>query len=145
MAIRRLRRLIAVARGERPADLVLRGGRVANVFTGELLREDVAIAGDRIAGLGQYAGRIVLDVAGGTIVPGLMDAHFHLESTMLTPAAFARAVAPRGTTAVVMDPHEIGNVAGIAGVRRLLAATRGIPLTFHCQVPSCVPESRMET
>jgi len=145
VAIRRLRRLIAVARGERPADLVLRGGRVANVFTGELLREDVAIAGDRIAGLGRYAGRIVLDVAGGTIVPGLMDAHFHLESTMLTPAAFARAVAPRGTTAVVMDPHEIGNVAGVTGVRRLLAATRGLPLTFHCQVPSCVPASRMET
>ncbi len=144
-AIRRLRRLIAVARGARPADLVLRGGRVANVFTGELLREDVAIAGDRIAGLGRYRGRIVLDVAGGVIAPGLIDAHFHLESTMLTPAAFARAVAPRGTTAVVVDPHEIGNVAGVTGVRRLLAATRGLPLTFHCQAPSCVPASPMET
>jgi len=145
MAIRRLRRLIAVARGERPADLVLRGGRVANVFTGELLREDVAIVGDRIAGLGRYNGRIVLDVAGGVIAPGLIEAHFHLESTMLTPAAFARAVAPRGTTTVVMDPHEIGNVAGVSGVRRLLAATRGLPLTFYCQAPSCVPASRMET
>ncbi|MGE5851008.1 MAG: adenine deaminase [Candidatus Methylomirabilota bacterium] len=144
-AVRRLRRLIAVARGERPADLVLRGGRVANVFTGELLREDVAIVDDRIAGLGRYRSRMVLDVAGGVIAPGLIDAHFHLESTMLTPAAFARAVAPRGTTAVVVDPHEIGNVAGVTGVRRLLAATRGLPLTFHCQAPSCVPASRMET
>jgi adenine deaminase len=145
VAVRRLRRLIAVARGERPADLVLRGGRVANVFTGELLREDVAIAGDRIAGLGRYGGQRVLDVDGGVIAPGLIDGHFHLESTMLTPAAFARAVAPRGTTAVVVDPHEIGNVAGVTGVRRLLAATRGLPLTFHCQAPSCVPASRLET
>jgi adenine deaminase len=110
--VRRLRRLIAVARGEMPADLVLSGGRVANVFTGELLREDVAIVGDRIAGLGRYTGRAVRHVDGGVIAPGLVDAHLHLESTMLTPAAFARAVVPRGTTAVVMDPHEIGNVAG---------------------------------
>ncbi|MBI4735044.1 MAG: adenine deaminase [candidate division NC10 bacterium] len=145
MKIRRLRQLIAVARGQRPADLVLRGGRVANVFTGELLREDVAIVGDRIAGLGRYAGRVVHDVAGGVIAPGLVDGHFHLESTMLTPAAFARAVVPRGTTAVVMDPHEIGNVAGISGIRWLLAATRDLPLTFHCQAPSCVPASRLET
>ncbi len=141
----RLRRLIAVAQGERPADLALCGGRVANVFTGELLREDVAIVGDRIAGLGEYRGRIVEDVTGCVIAPGLMDAHFHLESAMLTPAAFARAVVPRGTTAVVMDPHEIGNVAGVAGIRWLLAATRDLPLTFHCQAPSCVPSSRMET
>ncbi len=145
MEVRRLRRLIAVARGERPADLVLRGGRVANVFTGELLREDVAIVGDRIAGLGRYTGRVVRDVTGGVIAPGLVDAHLHLESTMLTPAAFARAVVPRGTTAIVMDPHEIGNVAGIGGIRWLLAATRDLPLTFHCQAPSCVPSSRMET
>lgn len=145
LGVRRLRRLIAVARGERPADLTLRGGRVANVFTGELLREDVAIAGDRIAGLGRYAGRVVEDVTGCVIAPGLVDAHFHLESAMLTPAAFARAVVPRGTTAVVMDPHEIGNVAGVAGIRWLLAATRDLPLTFHCQAPSCVPSSRMET
>jgi adenine deaminase len=145
MGVRELRRLIAVARGERPADLTLRGGRVANVFTGELLREDVAIAGNRIAGLGRYTARVVEDVAGCVIAPGLMDAHLHLESTMLTPAAFARAVVPRGTTAVVMDPHEIGNVAGVAGIRWLLAATRDLPLTFHCQAPSCVPASRMET
>lgn len=145
LEVRRLRRLIAVARGERAADLTLRGGRVANVFTGELLREDVAIVGDRIAGLGRYPGRVLEDVTGCVIAPGLMDAHFHLESTMLTPAAFARAVVPRGTTAVAMDPHEIGNVAGVAGIRWLLAATRGLPLTFHCLAPSCVPSSRMET
>ncbi len=143
--IRRLRRLIAVARGEVPAELVLCGARVANVFTGELLREDVAIVGDRIAGLGRYTGRVVRDVTGGVIAPGLVDAHLHLESTMLTPAAFARAVVPRGTTAVVMDPHEIGNVAGVGGIRWLLAATRDLPLTFHCQAPPCVPASRMET
>jgi adenine deaminase len=145
MEIRRLRQLVSVARGEAPADLVLSGGRVANVFTGELLREDVAIVGDRIAGLGQYTGRDIHRVNGGVIAPGLVDAHFHLESTMLTPAAFARAVVPRGTTAVVMDPHEIANVAGIGGIRWLLAATRDLPLTFHCQAPSCVPSSRMET
>lgn len=145
MEVRRLRRLIAVARGEVPADLVLCGARVANVFTEELLREDVAIVGDRIAGLGRYTGRVVRDVTGGVIAPGLVDAHLHLESTMLTPAAFARAVVPRGTTAVVMDPHEIGNVAGVGGIRWLLAATRDLPLTFHCQAPPCVPASRMET
>ncbi len=145
LEIRRLRRLIAVARGEMPADLVLSGGRVANVFTGELLREDVAIVGDRIAGLGHYTGRAVHDVDGGVIAPGLVDAHLHLESTMLTPAAFARAVVPCGTTAVVMDPHEIANVSGVGGIRWLLAATRDLPLTFHCQAPSCVPASRMET
>jgi len=143
--VQRLRRLIAVARGEWPADLALRGGRVVNVFTGEVLREDVAIVGDRIAGLGRYDGRVIHQLDGGVVAPGLMDAHFHLESTMLTPAAFARVVVPRGTTAVVMDPHEIGNVAGVPAIRWLLAATRDLPLTFHCQAPSCVPASRMET
>jgi adenine deaminase len=137
--------VIAAARGEAPADLVLKGGRVVNVFTGDIERADVAIVGDRIVGVGRYRGRVVRDVRGGVVAPGLVDGHLHVESTMLTPAAFARAVVPRGTTAVVIDPHEIANAAGVEGMRWLLGATRGLPLTFHIQVPSCVPASRLET
>jgi adenine deaminase len=96
MKVRRLRRLIAVARGEVPADLVLSGGRVANVFTGELLREDVAIVGDRIAGLGRYAGRAVHDVDGGVIAPGLVDAHLHLEARCSRPRPLPVPSSPAG-------------------------------------------------
>ena len=143
--IRFLRRAIAAGRGEAPADLVLKGGRVVNVLTGEVEHADVAIVGDRIVGVGRYDGRDVRDVRGGVVAPGLVDGHLHVESTMLTPAAFARAVVPRGTTAVVIDPHEIANAAGIEGMRWLLEASQGLPLTFHIQVPSCVPASRLET
>ncbi|MEP6813135.1 MAG: amidohydrolase family protein, partial [Actinomycetota bacterium] len=111
-----LARRLAVARGDEPADLVLRGGRVLSVFTREWLETDVAVADGWIAGLGDYKGREVLDVSGRFLVPGFVDAHMHLESTKLLPNEFARLVVPLGTTAVVADPHEIANVLGTDGV-----------------------------
>ena len=136
---------IAVARGDQAADLVLAGGRVLNVFTGELLDADVAIAGEHIAGVGSYEGRVTDDVSGMVLVPGFIDGHMHMESTKLMVDAFAEAVLPWGTTAVVVDPHEIANVFGVAGVRALFATADEIPLDFYLMVPSCVPASPFES
>lgn len=144
-AIERLRRRIAVARGERPPDLVVVGARIADVFTGRLLEADIAIAEGAIAGLGAYRGPEVLDAGGAIVAPGLIEAHMHLESTMLSPHSFSEAAVPRGTTTVIMDPHEIANVGGAPMVRALLAATRGLPLDFFAMASSSVPSSAMET
>jgi adenine deaminase len=138
-------RLIAVARGDAEPDTVIAGARVFSAFTREWLDGDVAIADGRIAGVGSYAGGERFDAAGGYLVPGFIDAHVHLESAKLTPAQFARAVVPRGTTAVVCDPHEIANVAGVEGVDWLLAATEGLPLDVFVMAPSCVPASHFES
>ena len=140
-----LARRIAVGRGSEPADLVLRGGRVLSVFTGELLEADVAVAGEHVAGIGHYEGRQVVDVAGLILLPGFVDAHMHLESTKLMVDEFARAVLPAGTTTVVLDPHEIANVFGIEGVRALLASAGEMPLDYYVMVPSCVPASPFES
>src|SRR5262245_40347263 len=110
-------RLLAVARGQMLADLVLHGWRVVNVFTGEIEEADVAISGGRIAGVGaDYQGVQAVDLRGSYVAPGLIDAHVHIESSLCTPAQFATAVVPRGVTAVVADPHEVANVAGATGV-----------------------------
>jgi adenine deaminase len=138
-------RLIAVARGDAAPDVVIEGGRVLSVFTREWLDGDVAVAGGRIAGVGRYAGGERIDARGGWVVPGFVDAHVHLESSKVVPAEFARAVVPRGTTAVVCDPHEVANVAGVEGVRWLLGATEGIPLDVFVMAPSCVPASGFES
>lgn len=140
-----LRRRLAVARGDAPADLVLKGGRVLSVFTGEVLEADVAICGEHIAGLGSYQGVRQVDVRGQVLVPGLLDAHMHLESTKLMVDEFARAVLPHGTTTVVLDPHEIANVFGLRGVRALLESAGQVPLDCYVMVPSCVPASRFES
>jgi adenine deaminase len=138
--------IIRRARGDDKADLLLAGGEVVNVFTGELLRADVAISGETIVGVGErYQAREVIDAAGRIICPGFIDGHLHIESTMLTPYQFARAVLPRGTTAVVCDPHEIANVMGLEGVRYMLDASEGLPLTVFVMAPSCVPATAMET
>ena len=138
--------LLQVARGERAADLVLRGGTLVNVFTGELYETDVAIAGDRIAGLGAgYAGAREIDMRGRYLCPGFIDGHMHVESTMVTVPQFARAVAPRGTTTVVLDPHEIANVHGAAGIRYILESRRGVPLSVFVMLSSAVPATHMET
>jgi len=134
-----LARLVEVAAGREKADLVVKGGKVLSVFTGEVFEADVAVAGGYIAGVGEYDGESVLDASGGVVIPGLIDAHMHLESTLLRPEEFARAVLPHGTTAVVADPHEIANVLGMRGVEYLLEATEGLPVTFYVAVPSCVP------
>jgi adenine deaminase len=138
--------LLQVARGERPADLVLRGGTLVNVFTGELYETDVAIADGRIAGLGPgYAAAEEIDARGRYLCPGLIDGHMHVESCMVTLPEFARAVVPRGTTTVVLDPHEIANVHGIAGIRYILESRRGLPLSVFVMLSSAVPATEMET
>lgn len=141
-----LTHFLAIARGDEPADLVLTNGRVINVFTGEIIEAEVAIAGDRIVGVGGgYRGRQEVDLGGRYVCPGLIDAHVHIESSMVTPPQFARAVVPRGTTTVVCDPHEIANVAGAAGIRYMLAVSKGLPLTVYVNLPSCVPATSMGT
>jgi adenine deaminase len=134
-----------VARGDLPADLVLRGGRVLSVFTREWLDVDVAIADGDVAGLGRYDGEQVLDLDRAYLVPGLIDAHVHIESSKLTPEQFARAVLPRGTTAIVADPHEIGNVLGSDGMHWVLDTLDALPLDVFVMAPSCVPASRFES
>lgn len=145
MTARELARLTAVARGAEPADLVLRGGRVLNVFTGELQPADVAICGETIAGVGSYRGRREIALSGAVVLPGFIEGHIHIESTMLAPAQFAAAVAARGTTTVIADPHEIANVAGLEGVRYLLDATVEAPAQVFLMAPSCVPATPLET
>jgi adenine deaminase len=137
--------LIAVARGDAPPDLVIEGAHVFSVFTREWLELDVAVAGGRIAGLGSYDGGDRVDARGQYLVPGFLDAHVHIESSKLTPAEFARAVVPHGTTAVVTDPHEVANVLGREGVEWMLEASEGLPLDVFVMAPSCVPASDFES
>ena len=136
---------IAVARGDRPADLVVRGGRVLSVFTREWLEVDVAVCDGAISGLGRYDGEHVVDAAGRFVVPGYIDAHVHLESSKLLVGEFANLVLPLGTTAVVADPHEIANVLGTDGVHWLADACAGLPLDVFFMAPSCVPASSFES
>lgn len=140
-----LARRLAVARGDVPADVVVRGGRVLSVFTREWLEMDVAIADGWIAGLGDYEGTQVVDASGRHVVPGFIDAHMHLESTKLLPDEFARLVLPLGTTAVVLDPHELANVLGTDGVHWLLDACEGLPLDFYFMASSSIPASAFES
>jgi adenine deaminase len=151
-----LTRFLRIARGDEAADLVLRNGQVINVFTGEIIEADVAIAEDRIVGVGPgefasldeavtFDGKEEIDLGGRYVCPGLIDAHVHVESSMVTPPYFARAVIPRGTTTVVSDPHEIANVAGADGVRYMLDVSEGLPLTLYVMLPSCVPATHMAT
>ena len=137
---------IEAARGTVEADLLLRGGRVVNVFTHEILETSVALRGDRIVGLGDdLPAREIVDVDGRYVCPGLIDAHVHIEISMLPPHRFADAVLPHGVTSVVCDPHEIANVVGVAGVRYMLDVSEGLDLSVLVMAPSCVPTSSMET
>ena len=140
-----LARRIAVARGDEPADLVVRGGRVLSVFTREWLEADVAVVDGFVAGLGEYEGHEELDASGRWVVPGFVDAHMHLESSKLLVDEFARLVLPLGTTAVVADPHEIANVLGTDGVHWLLDACQDLPLEVWFMASSCVPASAFES
>ncbi|RLB33868.1 MAG: adenine deaminase [Deltaproteobacteria bacterium] len=144
--IKFLEKRIKAGRGLTPSDLVLKGGKVINVFSGETIECDVAVQGSFIVGLGaDYKGKEVVDVSGKWVVPGLIDAHMHLESTMLLPANLARALLPHGTTTIVSDPHEIANVAGLNGIRFLLKESEFIPLDIYFMAPSCVPATTLET
>ncbi|SHJ19655.1 adenine deaminase [Wenxinia saemankumensis] len=137
---------IAQGRGDAPADLVLRGGAVFCVVTGETIPGDVAICGDTIVGIGEsYEGREVIDVAGLTLVPGFIDTHLHVESSCITPFEFDRCVTPRGITTAICDPHEIANVIGAEGIRYFQAASGHLLMDLRVQLSSCVPSTDMET
>jgi len=143
-----LRRVVDVAAGRCEGDLLLRGGSVLNVFDGSIERADVLIAGALVAAVGDLTGASaarIEDVSGAFLAPGLIDGHVHIESSLVTPARYAEAVLPRGVTGAVCDPHEIANVAGVAGVRWLLAGSRDLPFDVWVTVPSCVPSSALET
>lgn len=137
-------RIIDVAAGRVPADLVLKNATYVNVFSGEMETRDIAVAEGLIVGLGSYAGTEVVDMTGKIVCPGFIDAHIHLESSLVSPAEFARAVIPHGTTTVITDPHEITNVMGEAGIEYMLAATEGLPVDVRFMIPSCVPASPMD-
>jgi adenine deaminase len=142
----KIRDLIPTALGERRADLIIENGRILNVFTGELEQQSIAIHRKRIAGVGDYTdAERVIDAGGRIILPGFIDAHVHIESSMLVPRQMARAVLLRGTTTLVADPHEIANVLGTAGVEYMIRSTEGIPLDVYIGVPSAVPATRFET
>jgi adenine deaminase len=141
-----LERRIAQGRGDEPADLVLRGGRVFDLITGEFLEGDVAICGDTIVGIcADYEARRVIDVTGRILVPGFIDTHLHIESSLVTPFEFDRCVAPRGVTTAICDPHEIANVIGADGIRYFQEASRHTLMDIRVQLSSCVPSTDMET
>ncbi len=140
-----LAQIIKIARGDEPADTLLENCKVVNVFTGEIIKTDIAIVHSRIVGLGSYEARNVIDMEGRYVAPGLIDSHVHIESAMVTPPEFARAVVPRGTTTVVTDPHEIANVLGLDGIRYMLDLAKYNPLSVYVNAPSCVPSTHMET
>jgi len=138
--------LIQAARGETPADLLLKNARVVNVFSGEIEETGVAILHSRIVGLGNdYPAQRVVDLGGKYVAPGLIDAHVHIESAMVPPYEFARAVVPHGTTSVIIDPHEIANVLGVEGIEYMLEASKYTPFSVFVMVPSCVPATHLET
>lgn len=141
-----LARLIAVARGDAPADLVLTDANVINVFTGEIDKGNVAICGGSIAGVGDYQeAEQALDLEGRYVAPGFINGHTHLESSMLDVGQYARAVVPRGTLAIVTDLHEIANVCGLGGIRYIMDCARNLPLDLFLMAPSCVPSTDLET
>src|SRR4030067_718666 len=140
-----LKEKIRIAAGEGKVDLLIKNGRVVNVFSGEIEKKDVAIFGGVIVGFGDYDAEEIVDVKGDFLCPGLIDGHVHIESSMVTIPEFARAVVPNGTTTVVTDPHEIANVLGRKGIHLMAESARDIPLNFFIMLPSCVPATHMET
>lgn len=140
-----LEKLIDVAAGRKPADLLLANGNVVNVLTNEVYPADVALSQGRIAGIGSYDAEEVVDLKGHYICPGFIDSHVHIESSMLSVPEFAAQVAARGTTAVITDPHELANVLGTEGIRFVLAASKYCPIHVYVMLSSCVPASHLES
>ena len=143
--MRNLHHKLAVARGEQPAELLFKNGKLVNVLSGEIHDANIAVEDGRIIGLGDYKGRKTIDLRGAYIAPSLIDGHFHVESSQLTAPEFARAVVPHGTGAVVIDPHEYANVLGLDGIRYVLESSKNLPLDFFIMLPSCVPATALET
>ena len=139
-----LARMIDLARGSRTVDLVIRNCRVVNVLSGEIHQADVGIADGIFLGFGAYEGKREYDAGGRFLLPGLVEGHIHIESTLLTPPGFAQAVAEHGTAAVVCDPHEIANVLGRVGVEYMLRSSHNLPVSIFFMFPSCVPATALE-
>jgi adenine deaminase len=137
--------IIRVARGDAPCDLVLKGGMLVNVLSGEVYQADIAVFDGLVVGIGNYKGREELDVRGKYICPGFIDGHVHIESSMVEVREFAKAVVPLGTTSVVIDPHEIANVFGLEGIQYMLKSSKFNPLNVFLMLPSCVPATEFET
>ena len=141
-----LEKRIAQGRGDAPADLVLRGGRIFDIVTGAMIEGDVAIGGETIVGIAAaYEGQRTIDVSGLTLVPGFIDTHLHIESSLVTPFEFDRCVTPRGVTTAICDPHEIANVIGLPGIRWFQTASEHTLMDLRVQISSCVPSTHMET
>ncbi len=136
--------MLEVAKGTRKADLVLKKGRIVNVFTEEIEINDIAICDGYIVGIGNYDGLTEIDCSNKYITPGFIDGHIHIESSMLKPIEFAKAIVPHGTTAVITDPHEIANVNGLIGIEYMMEASKGLPLDIYFVLPSCVPATSFD-
>lgn len=143
--MRRLEHKLSVARGGIPTELLFKNAQLVNVFSGEIYPADVAVDDGRVVGIGDYEAREIVDLDGAYLAPGLIDGHFHVESTMVTVPEFARAVVPHGTSAMVIDPHEFTNVLGKEGIRYVLDASKGVPIDFFVMLPSCIPATHLET
>ncbi|MEG2651233.1 MAG: amidohydrolase family protein, partial [Eubacterium sp.] len=138
-------RMIRGAKHEIPADLVIKNGRIVNVFTKEILEGDVAIVDGSIVGIGAYEGLETIDAVGQYLIPGLINAHVHIESSMMTPSGYAGLIAPRGTTTIIADPHEIVNVAGATGLSFMLEDSADLAVDMFFMIPSSVPATAQET
>lgn len=143
--MRNIRQKLSIARGEHAAELLFKNAQLVNVLSGEIHSANVAVDDGRIVGIGDYKGRITIDLRGAYLAPSLIDGHFHVESSMLTAPEFARAVVPHGTGAVVIDPHEYTNVLGLDGIRYVLESTKHLAVDFFIMLPSCVPATALET
>jgi len=140
-----LAEIIRAARGEKRVDLLIKNARIINVLSGEIYPGNVAIDGGLIVGFGDYQAVQTIDLEGKYLAPGFLDGHMHMESSMIEPTEFARVVIPRGTTTVIVDPHEIANVRGIEGIKYILRANKVVPLDIYAMIPSCVPATPLET
>ena len=138
------RRIINAAAGREPADLVLKNATYVNVFSNELCHADIAVAEGLIVGMGTYSGKVEADMTGKIVLPGFLDAHIHLESSLVSPTEFVKAVLPHGTTTVITDPHEIANVMGTDGIEYMLQATEDLPVDVRFMLPSCVPATPLD-
>ena len=140
-----LEKFVKAARREIKADLVLKNTTYLDVFSGKMRKGDIAVVGEKIVGIGEYEGIEEIDCKGLTVLPGFIDGHVHIESSQLSPEEFASLIVPRGTTAIIADPHEITNVCGIAGCEYILKASKNVPLDVMLNLPSCVPATPFET
>lgn len=139
-----LKDMISIARGEEKADLVFKNANIVNVFTNEIIKGDLAIKNGRIAGIGEYSGKEEIDLKGKYLSPSFIDGHVHIESSMVGPTQFAKAILPRGVTTIIADPHEIANVKGMAGIKYILDESENLPLDVNVMLPSCVPATPFE-